>query len=367
MDNFTYPGFPPFPTEEIPYGYIYRIVDTRNSNTYIGQRAIKYDRDWNTYWGSGKIIRSIKNKYGTDILIKEFISYAYTKEELDNLEETYILEEKKIGYGQYNLLLGPAHRAVMLSEVYIKKGEEARKKNKHKYDLLFSKWGEDIISSYRENKNLRKTSLKFGIPIARIKGFLEEQGVALNYQNVKGGSISESKLEAIKLGIVRSQLTKDGICDDCIKVALSSEEILDNNKFHSSECYNLYLTSSLMVVCVSHAGKLHLKENLKDSCGECYETLVIGESNKMTLPVKTCSHCKSFYNGRQKSKFCSIECRADADSGLTKETLEKARGMYEVEGYPLIRIAEELGLNRKALSKKLKSVGVGIRVTSSKA
>ena len=77
--------------------YIYRITDTRNNKTYIGQHLDRGD----DYYGSGTIIRRIIAKYGTSILKKEIIvDNIQSQKEADELELYYINLEKP----EYNIV-----------------------------------------------------------------------------------------------------------------------------------------------------------------------------------------------------------------------------------------------------------------------
>lgn len=77
--------------------YIYRITDTRNNKTYIGQHLDRGDE----YWGSGTIIRRIIDKYGTSFLKKEIIEdNILTQKEADKKELYYINLEKP----EYNII-----------------------------------------------------------------------------------------------------------------------------------------------------------------------------------------------------------------------------------------------------------------------
>jgi hypothetical protein len=71
------------------YGYIYIVTDLRNNRKYIGQRKGEFD---STYFGSGRLINYAISKYGLIHFEVKPIDYAFTKEELNELEIQWIKE-----------------------------------------------------------------------------------------------------------------------------------------------------------------------------------------------------------------------------------------------------------------------------------
>ena len=78
-------------TLSIPYGYIYRIINSINGKTYIGMRKLSLDKRWRQYLGSGVLIKQAINKYGENSFIKEFICYEYSESELSKKEVEIIV------------------------------------------------------------------------------------------------------------------------------------------------------------------------------------------------------------------------------------------------------------------------------------
>lgn len=73
-----------------PVGYIYKTTNIINGDVYIGQHKKKFFNK--NYHGSGlRIIRSM-NKYGFENFRTEFLSWAKTIDELNDLERKYISE-----------------------------------------------------------------------------------------------------------------------------------------------------------------------------------------------------------------------------------------------------------------------------------
>lgn len=70
------------------YGYVYLTTDLRNNKIYVGQH--KSDSFDEKYYGSGRIIKSIINNYGTDILKCEILQECFSFEELNEAEIYWI-------------------------------------------------------------------------------------------------------------------------------------------------------------------------------------------------------------------------------------------------------------------------------------
>jgi hypothetical protein len=75
------------------YGYIYKTVNKKTKEIYIGKKALKKFRP--TYHGAGKYIKNVIKKYGEDVLKTTMLCEAQSKEELNKLEKKYIKKYKK--------------------------------------------------------------------------------------------------------------------------------------------------------------------------------------------------------------------------------------------------------------------------------
>lgn len=86
--------------------YIYLIVNKVNGKTYVGQR--KSSKEWyeDKYMGSGKYLKSAKQKYGIENFEKFLIQYCYSKEETDKAERFWIAEYRSRGKAEYNIADG---------------------------------------------------------------------------------------------------------------------------------------------------------------------------------------------------------------------------------------------------------------------
>lgn len=87
------------------YGYIYKTTNLLSGKIYVGQRKSK--EFIKSYYGSGTLIKNAISKYGKENFKLEFIDFAMSPEELDNLEIYYIKEMKaNVKFGNYNLAEG---------------------------------------------------------------------------------------------------------------------------------------------------------------------------------------------------------------------------------------------------------------------
>lgn len=82
------------------YGYIYLTTNKINGKRYIGQHKSK---DWDyKYFGSGKILKQALEKYGINNFTCFPLTWAWNKNELDQLEKEYITHYKP----EYNISKG---------------------------------------------------------------------------------------------------------------------------------------------------------------------------------------------------------------------------------------------------------------------
>ena len=77
---------------KIQYGFIYITTNNINGKRYIGQCKYQQNRDWQTYLGSGTILKKAIKKYGKENFSREIICNAFSREELSELELHFILE-----------------------------------------------------------------------------------------------------------------------------------------------------------------------------------------------------------------------------------------------------------------------------------
>ena len=82
-----------------PYGFIYITTNMVNGRKYLGQR--KFSNGWKSYLGSGKIFKQAVKKYGKEKFIREIVAFAYSKNELDELEKSFIREHNAVDNDDY--------------------------------------------------------------------------------------------------------------------------------------------------------------------------------------------------------------------------------------------------------------------------
>lgn len=72
-------------------GFIYVTVNKENGRCYIGQKHFEQKGErWETYLGSGKIIKNAIKKYGSDSFYKVIVGFGKTNEELNEMEKEII-------------------------------------------------------------------------------------------------------------------------------------------------------------------------------------------------------------------------------------------------------------------------------------
>lgn len=87
--------------------YIYRITNTVNGKTYIGQKSYKNSFENDNYWGSGKLIKLAIKKYGIENFKKEVLySRVLSRKTADSMEIYAISKERKLGHSEYNIANG---------------------------------------------------------------------------------------------------------------------------------------------------------------------------------------------------------------------------------------------------------------------
>lgn len=72
------------------YGFIYITTNMVNGKKYIGQKKIDNEGKYKKYLGSGQTLKKALKKYGKDNFEREIVAFAYSKDELNNLEIDFI-------------------------------------------------------------------------------------------------------------------------------------------------------------------------------------------------------------------------------------------------------------------------------------
>jgi len=76
---------------EKAYGFVYVTTNLINGKKYVGKCIYERQNNWETYLGSGTYLKRAIKKYGKDNFSKEILEEANSSEELNLLEEKYIL------------------------------------------------------------------------------------------------------------------------------------------------------------------------------------------------------------------------------------------------------------------------------------
>lgn len=83
------------------YGFIYETTNNINGMKYIGKCIYGRINNWETYLGSGTYLKKAIEKYGKENFTREIICEADSDEELNSLEEHYILERNAVDDPRY--------------------------------------------------------------------------------------------------------------------------------------------------------------------------------------------------------------------------------------------------------------------------
>lgn len=208
--------------EDLPYGYIYEIVNTVNGKTYIGQRKLSCDRKWREYMGSGVLIKTAIRKYGKDKFVKRFICYGWSHEDLNILEQSHIIQAMDDGRAQYNLftglgaggdtfsLLSPQEKkeairnmtiALNRPDVNAKMRASRSESLARKYHRLFEDNRDKILDMYSRFTPIKVIAETFGIPRKRVIDYIESCGIKIVHMNKKGEAPKEILDRRKRLGL----------------------------------------------------------------------------------------------------------------------------------------------------------------------
>lgn len=75
-----------------PYGFVYETTNTVNGKKYVGKCIYERKNDWRKYLGSGHYLKEDIKKYGRDKFVRVILQEAYSDEELNVLEESFIVK-----------------------------------------------------------------------------------------------------------------------------------------------------------------------------------------------------------------------------------------------------------------------------------
>lgn len=93
----------------IPFGFVYQTENLYNGKKYIGKCIYSRQNDWQKYLGSGvDLLKDIRH-YGRENFERIILAEAYSREELNQLEEYYI--------SHYNAATSPEFYNIKVSAV----------------------------------------------------------------------------------------------------------------------------------------------------------------------------------------------------------------------------------------------------------
>lgn len=131
---------------------VYEIRNNINNKLYIGQYS---GNNFESYYGSGKLIKAAINKYGLDNFTKTILEECNNKNDLNDREIFWIKEKNSILYG-YNLTEGGTGGDTSNFIDYSDKWKEKQKINAKKYweSLSESEWIERSNKVKGENNGM---------------------------------------------------------------------------------------------------------------------------------------------------------------------------------------------------------------------
>lgn len=90
-----------------PYGFIYITTNLKNGKRYIGKKVFDKKNEWKSYLGSGVALKNAIQKYGKENFKKNIVAFAYSENELCELEKQIIsLFNASDSLDFYNIALG---------------------------------------------------------------------------------------------------------------------------------------------------------------------------------------------------------------------------------------------------------------------
>lgn len=115
-------------------GFIYITTNKLNGKSYIGKKTFDKKCLWKEYLGSGINIKRAIKKYGKESFDRRIIAYAFSDEELNNLEKYYITKFKATEDGNFYNIAGGGDGGYTLKwaseEVKLKRNKKVGQSNK---------------------------------------------------------------------------------------------------------------------------------------------------------------------------------------------------------------------------------------------
>ena len=92
---------------KVPYGFVYETINNINGMKYIGKCIYGRINNWQSYLGSGTYLKRAISKYGKENFKKKILQDAFSDEELNSLEEKYIIEKNDLSRRKSSKLFTP--------------------------------------------------------------------------------------------------------------------------------------------------------------------------------------------------------------------------------------------------------------------
>ena len=220
-----------------PYGFIYITTNLINGKRYIGQKAFLNTSDWKSYLGSGKLLKQAIKKYGKQKFARDIIAIAFSKEELNTLEISYIKNYNAIknnnfyniaegGYG--NTLKGLSEEEIKawklkMSQAHIGllKGERHPMYGKHQ-----SNYVKQIISKANKGRST-------------FQGRKHTQFTKQKMSNSKKGLFGEKNSHSKKVICINTGEIFPSLSDACKRYEIGKSNLVKCCKGKQKTCGNL--------------------------------------------------------------------------------------------------------------------------------
>ena len=186
------------------YGFIYMTTNKINNKKYIGQKKFDDKGQWKKYLGSGVALKNAIKEYGEDNFTREILAYAYSFEELNNLEIEFIKKYNAVEDRMfYNLVEGGGTVTGLKfsKESRLKLSKRFSGKGNYFYGKRFFKTDNHFYGKKHslESKNKMSKSHKGKEPWNKGKqGIYSEETLLKLSEAKKGKPLSETHKENIR-------------------------------------------------------------------------------------------------------------------------------------------------------------------------
>lgn len=341
-----------------PYGYVYKITNKVNGKTYIGQRTLRLDKSWRQYMGSGKMVIAAISKHGKHNFVKSFLGYAWSVDELNSIEVSYMKSERAAGKAEYNLHIGspaPRDSAWLMSdedktEVYNRIAEKTRQRTEKRYKEDIVPRVDEIVNTYKSLNSYEKTAKLLGLPKSLVRRALIENGIVLVLRTKKGYTQSTEHRQAISNSLKDRNINPwNYIGDGKRAICLSCGCDFVAKSFHQKNC---------STKCRELAKRKRIRkdqERIPVSTDKTPKRK--SQEIKRITPVsknKPCEKCGEMDSAT--TRFCSVDCANKSRIlGLDKEQL---RSLYLDQGITPNTIGKMLGVSGQTVRNYLKKYGM---------